>query len=69
MNEVFTLVPQASAEARDKMIADVKAFSSEMGILPEKAVPALYQAISAGVPQDNVFISGDCTESRDRRRH
>ncbi len=30
-------------------------FSSEIGIVAEDVVPALYQALSAGVPQDNVF--------------
>ena len=30
-------------------------FSSKMGIASEKVVPALYQAISAGIPKENVF--------------
>ena len=55
MREVFTLLPQLSAESRDKMSADVQAFAAEAGVLPDEVVPALYQAISAGVPQDNVF--------------
>ncbi len=55
MKQVFTLIPDASAEARDKMIADVKAISSEMGILPDKVGAALYDALGAGVPEDNVF--------------
>lgn len=55
MNEVFTLMPGMSAKAMDAMTKDVLDFSKEMGTLPEEAVPALYQAISAGVPKDNVF--------------
>jgi TP901 family phage tail tape measure protein len=55
MNEVFTLLPGITQEAMDKMSDDVLAFSKDMGVLPEKVVPALYQAISAGVPTDNVF--------------
>ena len=55
MNEVFTLVPGTSQQALDAMTGNVKKFSKEFGVLPEKVVPALYQALSAGVPQDNVF--------------
>jgi TP901 family phage tail tape measure protein len=55
MNEVFTLLPGITADAMGAMKADVKAFAVEAGVLPEKVVPALYQAISAGVPKENVF--------------
>lgn len=55
MNEVFTLLPDLSGEAMSKMTAQVKDFSSEFGVLPNEVVPALYQSISAGVPQENVF--------------
>ncbi|MBC2746259.1 MAG: phage tail tape measure protein [ANME-2 cluster archaeon] len=55
MNEVFTLMPGMSKEAMDAMTEDVLKFSKEMGTLPNESVPALYQAISAGVPPDNVF--------------
>ena len=55
MNEVFTLVPGTSQQALDAMTKNVKKFSTEFGVLPEKVVPALYQSLSAGVPQDNVF--------------
>ena len=55
MNEVFTLMPGISKEAMGKMTADVKDFSREFGVLPNETIPALYQAISAGVPSDNVF--------------
>lgn len=55
MNEVFTLLPGISSEAMSAMESQVKKFSTEFGVLPEKTVPALYQALSAGVPQDNVF--------------
>lgn len=55
MNEVFTLIPNASKEAMGKMTEDVKDFSTKFGTLPEETVPALYQALSAGVPKDNVF--------------
>ena len=55
MNEVFTLMPGVSQAAMDQMSNDVKNFSKEMGVATSESIPALYQAISAGVPQDNVF--------------
>ena len=55
MNEVFTLIPGTSQTAMDAMTSNVKKFATEFGVLPEKVVPALYQALSAGVPQENVF--------------
>lgn len=55
MAEVFTLLPGISGAAMDAMTADVRAFALESGRLPDEVVPALYQAISAGVPQANVF--------------
>ena len=55
MSEVFTLLPKASDQAMGEMTKDVKAFSKEFGVLPEQTIPALYQALSAGVPEDNVF--------------
>ena len=55
MNEVYTLLPGISKTAMDAMTDDVLKFSREMGVLPSETVPALYQAISAGVPKENVF--------------
>ena len=55
MNEVFTLVPGTSQDAMDAMTNNVKKFSKEFGVVPDQVIPALYQALSAGVPQDNVF--------------
>ena len=55
MNEVFTLLPGISEEAMGEMEQQTLALAREMGVLPEEIVPALYQALSAGVPQDNVF--------------
>ncbi len=55
MNEVFTLLPGISADAMNAMEGQVKDFSKEFGVLPDKVVPSLYQALSAGVPKDNVF--------------
>lgn len=55
MNEVFTLLPGASQETFDRLTADTKNFAKEFGVLPDDVVPALYQALSAGVPEGNVF--------------
>ena len=55
MREVFTLMPELSADAREQMTEDVKALSEEIAVLPTEIIPALYQAISAGVPRENVF--------------
>ena len=55
MNEVFTLMPGVSANAMDEMSEQVKAFAKDFGVLPNEVVPALYSALSAGVPPDNVF--------------
>lgn len=55
MREVFTLLPGITQEAMDDMEAEVIAFSNEFGKLPNEVIPALYQALSAGVPQENVF--------------
>jgi TP901 family phage tail tape measure protein len=55
MNEVFTLLPGSSKHAMEAMSRDVLAFSDRMGVTTKQVVPALYQAISAGVPRENVF--------------
>ena len=55
MNEVFTLLPQAGQETYDELTRQTKEFSKEFGILPDKVIPSLYDALSAGVPSDTVF--------------
>jgi TP901 family phage tail tape measure protein len=55
MNEVFTLLPDLSQSAMGQMTEDVKAFARETGRTTDEVIPALYQAISAGVPPENVF--------------
>ena len=55
LNEVFTLLPGISASAMDQMKEQVLDASASMGKLPEEIIPSLYSALSAGVPQDNVF--------------
>ena len=55
MNEVMTLLPGAGEEAFGELSKQTKDFAKEFGVLPDKAIPALYSALSAGVPKDNVF--------------
>ena len=55
MREVFTLLPDISESAMDQMSAQAEKLGKDLGILPEEIVPALYQALSSGVPKDNVF--------------
>ena len=55
MAEVFTLLPGISEQGMGQMSKDALALAKDMGVLPKEVVPALYQAISAGVPKENVF--------------
>ena len=55
MREVFTLLPDLNDEIRNELTEGVKDLSEELGIASSKVVPALYQAISAGIPQENVL--------------
>lgn len=55
MSEVFTLMPGITQDAMGKMEDDVLAFSAQVGRQTDETIPALYQAISAGVPPENVF--------------
>lgn len=55
MREAFTLIPDASEEMRDDLTEDIKDVGEEYGFLADDTVPALYQALSAGIPSDNVM--------------
>lgn len=55
MAEVFTLLPGLSEEAMGELEQQALEAGTQMGRIPDEAIPALYQALSAGVPQDNVF--------------
>ena len=54
LREVNTLLGGSQKEFKD-LEGDVLSFSKRMGISAKTTVPALYQAISAGVPRQNVF--------------
>jgi len=55
MLEVFTLIPKLSESAMIKMETDILRLGVAQGRLTDETVPALYQAISAGIPPDNVI--------------
>lgn len=55
INEVYSLLPGISQSAMTAMSDDVKQFSEDFSVLPSEVIPALYEALSSGVPQDNVF--------------
>lgn len=55
MGEVFSILPGISKTAMSAMQDDVLAFSTEVGRTSDETIPALYQALSSGVPQSNVF--------------
>lgn len=55
MRTVYTLLPDISEKAMGEMEDQVKGLAVEMGRLPEDIIPGLYDALSSGIPQDNVF--------------
>ena len=55
MGEVFTLLPGITEESMGKMKDSVRSLATTMGVDLGDATAALYQAISAGVPEENVF--------------
>lgn len=55
MKETFTLLPNLTADAKQEMSEDMLQFSARMNVLTDEALPSLYNAISAGVPEENVF--------------
>ncbi len=54
LREVNTLL-NLSGDQFDELKADVIALSNEVGVATSEVIPALYQAISAGVPRDNAL--------------
>ncbi len=55
MREVYTLIPDASERMQESLSSDIRKIGEDYGFLTDDTVPALYQAISAGVPPDNVM--------------
>ncbi len=55
MKAVHTLLPDMSEKALGEMSKQAKQFAIDMKVLPEHITPALYDAISAGIPDAEVF--------------
>lgn len=55
MNAIFTLLPKKSAEAEKAMGTRVRNMAKTYGIEMADATDAVYNALSAGVSEDNVF--------------
>ncbi|MBX3056511.1 MAG: phage tail tape measure protein [Anaerolineae bacterium] len=53
--EIFTLMPQASGVMREQLANDARNIGAELGRLPEEVLPAIYNALSAGIPPENVL--------------
>lgn len=55
LHETFTLMPQASEGFKAQVTDDIRAVGLEYGKLTDETVPALYQALSAGLPKENAL--------------
>ena len=55
MKAVHTLLPYLTEEGLNEMSKQAKQFAKDMKVLPEHVTPALYDAISAGVPEVEAF--------------
>ena len=53
LKQTFTLIPEASNRMKAEMSDDIRAVSIEFGNLTDETLPALYQALSAGVVEEN----------------
>ena len=53
LKETFTLIPEASQAFKDQMSEDIREVNLEFGKLSTETLPALYQALSAGIPKEN----------------
>ncbi len=57
MQEVFTLLPERTQQLEDDLSNGIKAVGAQFGFLTEETIPALYQALSAGIPEDNAIVA------------
>ncbi len=55
MKEVYTLLPGITKDGMDQMEQQINSFDQSMGTLSSESIPALYEALSSGVPQDTIF--------------
>jgi len=55
LREVMTLVDRESGVTFKNMKQDVRNASLELARLPDEVVPAVYQGLSRGIPEDNIL--------------
>lgn len=55
MRQVATMLQKLSKEGFGQLKQDTLDFAKEIGKVPDEVIPALYNALSAGVPKENVF--------------
>jgi TP901 family phage tail tape measure protein len=55
LNETLTLLGTRDQAVFDQMSQQAKNFARDFGVLPDELLPALYDSISAGIPQGSVF--------------
>lgn len=55
LRQVFTLAPQLSAGMRRQLSADTLAIGADIGRLTDETLPAMYQALSLGLPEENAL--------------
>ena len=52
--EVFTLIPDASEDMRKQLVAGARDIAKEYGVPVTDALQGMYDALSAGIPKENV---------------
>lgn len=55
IHEVYTLIPDASEQFKGELSNDIRDVGLQFGRLTDETVPALYQALSAGLPKENAI--------------
>lgn len=55
VNEIFSILPGITDDAMRQMESSIQAFMERTGRSTQEATGAIYEALSAGVPQDNIW--------------
>lgn len=55
VNEIFSILPGITEDAMRDMESSVQRFMEQTGRSAQEATGAIYEALSAGVPQDNIW--------------
>jgi TP901 family phage tail tape measure protein len=55
VNEIFSILPSMTEDAMRSMESEIQSFMEQTGRSADEATSAIYEALSAGIPQDNIF--------------